>query len=190
MFKCPVYFLCCEKHCFKSMYWLSNHCYWSHRHSESVFICVLKVKKFHHILTAQTATSCLDLLLLPLLYKSYFKTKHVCIILKNVSSEETWSNLEETRPLFKYIWYHLFHKNDENFEIQNLNGSILHDRVSNLDLYKLDKLRSVGQTSVQGRRLTTGWTGRLKEFLLVTQSPAGGKSLVEFLPKLTLADIQ
>lgn len=104
--------------------------------------------------------------------------------MKCISSEKTWSNLEETPPLC--IWYHLFHINDANFEIQNLNAGILHDRVSNLDFYKADKLRSVGQKG----RLTTALNGRLKEFLLVTQSPAGGKSLAELLPKLTLADMQ
>lgn len=110
--------------------------------------------------------------------------------MKYVSSEETWSNLDEIPPLFVCIWYNLFHKNDANSEIQNLNGGILHDRVNNLDFCKVDKLRSVGQISVQRGRLTTGWNGRLKVVLLVTQSPAGGKSLAELLPKLILADIQ
>lgn len=81
----------------------------------------------------------------------------------------------------------MFHISDANSEIQNLNDGILNDRVSNVDLNNVDKLRSVGQISVQGGRLTTGWNGSLKEFLLVTQSPAGGKSLADLL-KLTLAN--
>lgn len=60
---------------------------------------------------------------------------------KYISSEEKWSNLNETPPLFIGIQYNFFHINDANTEIQNLSGGIFHDRVSNRLLQSLSLQR-------------------------------------------------